>query len=198
MLLAMSSYEKTQAMEVRLHELEGQVQSAAAAAAEDGAPDDSDVVTTESLQKKKVLFAVMPFADEFTDVWLGGIKRAATGTGLTPIRIDMITKTSEVTDDIVKVIRMSEVVVVDVTGNNANVMFEFGFALALRKPHVVISQSTDYLTFDIKNLRTLIYRNTWQGLENLHRELQTYIRGAGPTKRKGATKKRKVVDSSVS
>ncbi len=189
LLVALSSYHHTEAMEARLHELEGQIQGAVTPIEEDRAADDTDVITIESLQKKRVLFAIMPFADEFTDTWLGAVKRAASGTGLVPIRIDMITKTSEITDDIVKVIRMAEVVVVDVTGNNANVMFEFGFALALRKPHVVISQSTDYLTFDIKNLRTLIYRNTWQGLEALHKELQNYIRGASPTKKKDGVKK---------
>jgi len=176
--LAVSSFHQTRAMEQRLHQLEGRLQDTAQAAAADGAPIDDNVVTLESLQAKRVLFAIMPFADEFTDVWTGGIKRAASGTGLTPIRIDMITKTSEITDDIVKVIRMSEVVVVDVTRNNPNVMFEFGFALALKKAHVVISQSTEYLTFDIKNLRSLIYQNSWQGVELLHKDLQAYIRGA--------------------
>ncbi len=73
---------------------------------------------------------------------------------------------------------MADIVVIDVTGNNANVMFEFGFTLALNKKLVVISQSTDYLTFDIKNLRTLIYINTWQGIENLHKDLQPFIKGA--------------------
>jgi hypothetical protein len=90
----------------------------------------------------------------------------------------MITQSSEVTDDIVEVIKSSEIVVIDVSGNNPNVMFEFGFALAFKKKLVVISQSTDYLTFDIKNLRTLIYRNTWQGIENLHKDLQPFIKGA--------------------
>lgn len=189
-LLTLSSAAQTSAMEARLHELEGQLKVIAEAAAEETGFAESEVVTLESLAEKKVLFAIMPFADGFADVWAGGIKRAAAGTSLTPIRIDMITKTSDITDDIVKVIRLADAVVVDVTGNNPNVMFEFGFALALRKPHVVISQSTDYLTFDIKNLRTLIYRNSWQGIETLHRELQAYIRGAKvPKPRK--TKKRR-------
>lgn len=182
--LAVASYSQTRAMEQRLHELEGRLQDTAKVAAEDGHPLEDAVVTLDSLDAKRVLFAIMPFAEEFSDVWQGGIKRAASGTGLTPIRIDMITKTSEITDDIVKAIRLAEVVVVDVTRNNPNVMFEFGFALALKKPHVVISQSTEYLTFDIKNLRSLIYQNSWQGIESLHKDLQSYIRGAGSTARR--------------
>ena len=188
-ILSLSSALQSSAMEARLHELEGQLKTVAEAPVEESGFPEGEVVTLESLAGKKVLFAIMPFADEFTDVWAGGIKRAASGTGLTPIRIDMITKTSDITDDIVKVIQMAETVVVDVTGNNPNVMFEFGFALALKKSHVVISQSTEYLTFDIKSLRTLIYRNSWQGIETLHRELQTYIRGAKTPKPRKSQKK---------
>jgi len=81
-------------------------------------------------------------------------------------------------DDIVAAIELAEVIVVDVTGNNPNVMFEFGFALAKGKPHAVISQSTEFLTFDIKNLRTLIYKNSWQGIERLYKDLQGFIKSA--------------------
>ncbi|MDO9391374.1 MAG: hypothetical protein Q7U71_06335 [bacterium] len=176
-LFAASSFTQAQEMEERLHELESQMKTVAEGAASDIPMTGEDVITLESLKKKKVLFTVMPFHEDFQDVWTGGIQRAATGTGLTSIRIDMINKSSEVTDDIVSAIRIAEIVVVDVTRNNPNVMFEFGFALALKKPHIVISQSTEYLTFDIKNVRTVIYQNTWRGIEDLHKELQKFIKG---------------------
>lgn len=176
--MSVSSFAQARELEERLHDLESQVKTAAEVSAVEPAKPEDNVVTIESLKKKKLLFAIMPFHEDFSDVWTGGVQRAASGTGLSPIRIDSITKSSEITDDIVSVIKMSEVVVVDVTGNNPNVMFEFGFALALKKPHVVISQSTGFLTFDIKNVRTVIYRNTWKGIEELHKELQKFIKGA--------------------
>jgi len=172
-----SSFAQAKELEDRLHELENQMKSTVEKTSPELSIPEDKIVTIESLKKKKVLFTIMPFHEDFRDIWVGGIQRAATGTGFTPIRIDMITKSSEVTDDIVSTIKISEIVVVDVTGNNPNVMFEFGFALALKKPHVVISQSTDCLTFDIKNVRTLIYKNTWQGIEELHKELQKFIKG---------------------
>jgi len=176
--LALSSMNRTWDVESRLRELEEQAKAAPEVLNAPDADAEAEPVTVDSLKNKKLLFAIMPFAQEFSDIWIGGIKRAASGTGLTAVRIDMLTQSSEITDDIVKAIRMAEVVVIDVTGNNANVMFEFGFTLALNKKLVVISQSTEYLTFDIKNLRTLIYRNTWQGIENLHKDLQPFIKGA--------------------
>ena len=35
-----------------------------------------------------------------------------------------------------------------------------------------------YITEMLKNLRSLIYQNSWQGVELLHKDLQAYIRGA--------------------
>jgi hypothetical protein len=175
--LALSSTNRTSELEARLEELEEQVKTPAVTGSR-SALEEKETVTLESLSKKSVLFAIMPFAPDFSDVWTGGIKRAATGTGLAPVRIDMLTQATEITDDIVEVINRSKVVVIDVTGNNPNVMFEFGFALAKNKKPVIISQSADYLTFDIKHIRTIIYQNTWQGIETLHKDLQPYIRAA--------------------
>jgi hypothetical protein len=175
--LVISSSSQTREMENRLRELEGRIKVMAETAINPDSVGEERIITIEKLKEKRVLFAVMPFHEDFRDVWAGGIQRAANGTGLTPIRIDMITASGEVTDDIVTVIEMSEIVVVDVTRNNPNVMFEFGFALAKNKPHVVISQSTEFLTFDIKNVRTIMYQNTWQGIEKLHKDLQAFVKG---------------------
>jgi nucleoside 2-deoxyribosyltransferase len=185
--LAASSFSQARQLEGRLRELEGQIKVAAEDVVVDGLPED-EVITLESLKSKRVLFAIMPFHEDFIDIWSGGVKRAAVGTGLTPIRIDMITTSSAITDDIVAAIKVAEIVVVDVTGNNPNVMFEFGFALAKTKRHVVISQSTEFLTFDIKNVRTIIYKNSWQGIESLYKELQSFIKGAIGTKKAGKKK----------
>lgn len=188
--ISLSSLAHSTGVEARLSSLEQRTK----AVPDDSAADrvaEPESVTLESLAKKRFLFAMMPFNDSFEDVWTGGIKRASSGTGLTPIRIDMLTQSSEITDDIVQAIRMSEVIVVDLTGNNPNVMFEFGFALAKGKKPVVISQSTEYLTFDIKNLRTLIYKNTWQGIESLHKDLQPFIRSALGKKARRRNSKKK-------
>jgi hypothetical protein len=197
--LAFASRARAFETERRLRELEGQVKGVAESATPEATAPQSEVVTLASLKDKRVLFVIMPFAKELDDVWIGGIKRAASGTGFTPVRIDMITQSSEITDDIVEAIRMAEIVVVDVTGNNPNVMFEFGFALALKKRHAVISQSAEYLPFDIKSVRALIYRNSWLGIEALHKDLQAFIKGAAsgssPAQRKAGRRSTKAAEA---
>lgn len=166
-------------LELRIRELESQIN-------ENNNDDDSELeeITLESLKNKKILFGIMPFASEFNDVWEGAVKRSAKSNSLFPLRVDMITQSSDISDDIINAIKKANVIVVDVTKNNPNVMFEFGYALALKKSPIVISQSTDYLSFDIQNMRTIIYQNTWQGIEKLNTELSRFIKGTSNQKRR--------------
>ena len=142
------------------------------------------MLTLDSLKGKQVLFVMMPFAEGFADVWQGAIERAATEAGYMPVRVDMLTSSSRITDDIVTMIRRSSAVLADVTGNNPNVMLELGYSLALRKVCVIITQSEDYLFFDIKDIRAVIYEPTWRGIESLHSELLVFLQGTTPDRRR--------------
>jgi hypothetical protein len=126
--------------------------------------------------EKSSVFVIMPFKPEFNDVWKGGIQRAADDEGFKPIRVDMINRSTNITDDIVGSIDKCHVAIVDVTGNNPNVMFELGYAMARQKPNIIISQSADYLPFDIRNIRTIVYANTWTGIEELKTKVQTFLK----------------------
>jgi hypothetical protein len=63
--------------------------------------NESDEVAEAQVSDEKSVFVIMPFASEFADVWKGGIQRAAADEGLTPIRVDMISRSTNITDDIV-------------------------------------------------------------------------------------------------
>lgn len=166
----------------RIKELEQQISSPKI----NPEPSESDVqeITLDALKGKQILFGIMPFGIEFDDVWAGAIKRAASSIGFYPLRVDMLTESSNITDDIMEAIKMSKIIVVDVSNNNPNVMFEFGYALALKKAPVVISRSTDSLPFDIQNIRTIFYQNNWKGIEKLREELQKFIKGADKSSKK--------------
>ena len=92
----------------------------------------------------------MPFAQNFNDVWLGGIKPACTDCRYAPLRVDEISLSSLITEDIQSYMRMANVVIADITGNNPNVMFELGWALAKGKKPIVICQEeqTSKIPFD--------------------------------------------------
>jgi hypothetical protein len=75
-----------------------------------------------------------------------------------------------ITEQIKEAIQKADFCVADVTGANPNVLWEAGYAHALGKPIIQISQDTGALPFDIRALRTLRY-----SLDELQRspELQT-------------------------
>jgi len=58
-------------------------------------------------------------------------------------------------------IRRATLCIADVTDANPDVMWEVGFAAALGKPVVAISQGSDKLPFDVKDVRTLTYSRTY-------------------------------------
>ncbi|TGM74344.1 hypothetical protein [Leptospira bouyouniensis] len=132
--------------------------------------------SVEDVKKEKAIFIIMPFRDSFEDVWKGAIEKSVTAIHYTPIRADLINRSSNITDDIIESIKASKLVIVDVTDFNPNVMFELGYAYALDKPHIIISQTVENLPFDIRNIRTILYKNTWTGIETLRQKLNEYLK----------------------
>jgi hypothetical protein len=106
----------------------------------------------------QTVFVLMPFAAEFDDVY-AVIKDsvAAIDASMAVIRLDEVRAAGSITDDLVDGIRRASVCLADVTDANPNVMWEVGYATALGKPVVAISQDSSNLPFDIKDVRTLTY-----------------------------------------
>lgn len=103
-------------------------------------------------------FVIMPFAPEFDDVY-DVIRQSvsALGEDLVATRLDEVRAAGRITDDLLQELEGAALCIADVTGSNPNVMWEVGFAAALHKPTVAISQATTTLPFDIRDVRTLEY-----------------------------------------
>lgn len=108
-------------------------------------------------EQKLQAFCVMPFAVEFTDRYLFGIKVAAERSGYRCSRIDERVFTKDILSEIQKNIKGADVIIADVTGKNPNVYYEIGYAHALGRPVVLVAASAEELIFDIRNMRHVIY-----------------------------------------
>lgn len=113
-------------------------------------------------------FVVMPFAAEFSFVYQV-IKETVEAIGLDCIRADEVMISRPVVDDLKGMIAQADLVIVDFTGKNPNVYYEAGLADAWKKNWIVISQSSDDLTFDVRHIRTILYSNR-MGADVLLRE----------------------------
>ena len=121
---------------------------------------------------------MMPFALEFRMVY-DAIKSAASPCGLRCIRVDDIWENSAIIQDIFSLIFRAQVVVVDFTGKNPNVMYETGIAHTLGKHVVPISQSLDDVPFDMRHHRVLKYLPNAEGLLRFSSELSAKLRQVG-------------------
>jgi hypothetical protein len=118
---------------------------------------------------------MMPFGATFSPVH-EAIKQACDSAHLRNKRADDIWANSIIIQDIVDLIFVAEIVVVDFTGKNPNVMYETGIAHTLGKHVVPITQSIEHVPFDLQSHRVLQYHPNQEGLTKLTRELTSRLR----------------------
>ncbi len=108
-------------------------------------------------------FVIMPFAADFDDVY-AVIKSSVEAVGAPEqgrcFRLDESRPAGRITDRLVAELRSATFCVADVTGSKPNVMWELGFAMALSKPTIVVTQDLDSVPFDIKDMQTIGYDRT--------------------------------------
>ncbi len=105
----------------------------------------------------------MPFADDFQDIYECikiSLDRIDLSQKIKCIRLDELKKPGKITDDLISEIIKSQICIADITGNNPNVMWEVGYAMALNKPLILLTQDIKHLPFDLKDRRTIVYNRT--------------------------------------
>lgn len=103
---------------------------------------------------------LMPFAPEFDDVFQAARAGAVSAIPDTQLDCYWLKDTQyagRITDDILHGIQHSAFCIADLTGNNPNVMWETGYAMASGKPTILIGQSIESIPFDLKVHRILPY-----------------------------------------
>ncbi|MBU4556296.1 MAG: hypothetical protein KJ747_05445, partial [Actinobacteria bacterium] len=92
------------------------------------------------------------------------IREVCAQRGLWCMRVDDLWEESSIVQDIFNLVFRAQIVVVDFTDKNPNVMYETGIAHTLGKHVVPISQSLGDVPFDLTHHRVLTYLNNRQGL----------------------------------
>jgi hypothetical protein len=127
------------------------------------------------------VFVLMPFEESWSANVRDEINQACQQTALHIVglrwqRADDITEPGRITDQIVSAIERADVLVADITGTNANVLFELGYADALSKPIIVLNQQVEQTPFDIKDWRQIIYSTN--ELSRLRQSLADFLAGS--------------------
>lgn len=106
---------------------------------------------------KPFVFVLMPFAKEFEDVYGLGIKAAATDSGAFCERVDEQIFDGTILQRIYNQISKADIIVSDMTGKNPNVFYETGYAHALDKQVILLTQDAEDIPFDLKIFPHIIY-----------------------------------------
>ncbi len=106
---------------------------------------------------KPFIFILMPFESDFDDIYELGIKAACTDSGAYCERVDEQLFEGTILDRIYNQISRADFIIADMTGRNSNVFYEVGYAHALNKRVILLTQNDEDIPFDLKNYPHIIY-----------------------------------------
>ena len=128
---------------------------------------------TEETSPKPFVFVLMPFSPDFDDVYGLAIKPACERAGAYAERVDEQIFEGSILQRIYNQISKADIVVSDLTGRNENVFYETGYAHALGKRTVLLTQNVDDIPFDLKHFSHIVYGGR---LSDLLKELEKRVR----------------------
>jgi len=165
----------------------------ATAAIEETSITEVEKINT-SVEVKPHAFIVMPFGKkkggdgslyDFNAIYKQLIKPALEEAGFEPFRADEETASGDILTDMFQELLLADLVLCDLSIDNANAFYEVGIRHAFRKRGVMhIQAGRAYMPFDIFNVRTLPYHITPEGVPDpahLKNDIQAISRMAKDT-----------------
>ncbi len=129
-----------------------------------------DVLQKNTAFGKNVLVA-MKFGDETKNL-RESIRKGITEAGYNAVFIDEVQHNDFITPELLKYIKDSKFVVVDLTHQNNGAYFEEGYAMGLGKPVIQLCKKDTHLHFDIAQKNTII----WETEEDIPDKLVNRIK----------------------
>lgn len=107
--------------------------------------------------RKPFVFVLMPFHKDFDDIYHLGIKAACDDAGAYCERVDEQIYEETILQQIHVQISKADIIVADMSGQNPNVFYETGYAHALGKKVILLTQATENIPFDLKHYLHIVY-----------------------------------------
>lgn len=116
----------------------------------------------QNKEGKKTCFVIAPIGDEGSEyrIWSDKVLRhiiqpCVTELGYEPIRADKMDKPGMITNQVIRAVIDSQLVIADLTFYNPNVMYELSIRHATKKPLVQLISKDWKIPFDINQTRTI-------------------------------------------
>ena len=141
-------------------------------------PRNELVQDSRTPKKRCKIFVAMSFREEEEPALVDYYQAMIRAVKLTKlpiylIRIDLVEGDYEISQQIMDEIDQANIVITDFTLSPSNVYFELGYARGVRKRIIQTARKGTKLEFDVRNWRTIFYRNATELEEKLIPELTT-------------------------
>src|SRR5690349_17770620 len=121
----------------------------------------------ENTNPKPFAFVLMPFSNEFNDIYEFGIKATCKKVGAYSERVDEQQFNETILERIYNQIAKADFIISEMTGRNPNVFYETGYAHALNKQVVLLTQNADDIPFDLRHHPHIVYDGSISRLNEL-------------------------------
>jgi len=111
------------------------------------------------MKQEGFIFVLMPFDSVFDDIYSFGIKQTANKCGFYCERVDEQIFEGSILTRIYNQIEKADIIIADLSNKNPNVFYETGYAHALNKNVILLTQKSEDIPFDLKHYPHIIYKN---------------------------------------
>jgi len=115
----------------------------------------------------------MPFGDKFRDAYEVGIKAACKDAGAYCERVDEQIFLENIIERVYNQIAKADIIVAEMTGRNPNVFYETGYAHALNKTVILLTEDAEDIPFDLMHYPHIVYHGS---ITTLKSQLESRIR----------------------
>jgi hypothetical protein len=134
------------------------------------------------IKPKLFAFVLMPFSKEFDDVYQLGIKETCNQIGIYCERVDEQVFQETILERIYNQIIKADLIIADMTNKNPNVFYEVGYAHAIGKDVILLTQDSKDIPFDLAHYPHIVYEGKIVSLKNeLNKRLSWYINNPSDT-----------------
>jgi hypothetical protein len=135
-----------------------------------------DIFAENDTKPKQFVFVLMAFDKKFEDIYKLGIKPACQEAGAYCERVDEQIFQESILQRIYNQIAKADIIVSDMTGRNPNVFYETGYAHALGKRVILLTQDAEDIPFDLKHYPHIVYKGSITTLKDeLKRRVRWFI-----------------------
>jgi hypothetical protein len=127
-------------------------------------------------------FVLMPFDDALSDVYQLAIKPACDAAGTRAERVDEQVFSDSILQRIYDQIGAADYIIAEMSGKNANVFYETGYAHALGKTVLLLTRTASDIPFDLKHYPHIVYDRLTDLRDELEKRLRSFVERDGESK----------------